>query len=65
MSARDCDWSEWFTGNCSVACGNGTKNRTRTKVITEINGGQCTGDSIAIEDCKEKNCPGRHSCFFE
>ena len=65
ISARDCGWSEWVTGNCSVSCGHGAKNRTRTKIITEINGGKCIGDSIAIEHCKEKDCPSRYSYFFE
>ena len=54
----DCEWSEWQIGQCSVTCGGGTRTNTRTKNVEESNGGVCTGNPTAQEDCNTQNCPG-------
>ncbi|XP_065671429.1 uncharacterized protein LOC100203937 isoform X14 [Hydra vulgaris] len=40
------DWSSWL--NCSVSCGGGTKNRTRT-CLDPVK--SCVGNTIDITDC--------------
>ena len=58
-----CEWSEWSNGACSAVCGTGTRDKTRTKLITnkppaDANGGNCDGQPTKTEDCKDKECPG-------
>ena len=55
-----CLWGDWKIGECSVTCGEGTRNSTRThKVAAQFGGDECVGSTSAIENCKEKECPGR------
>ena len=53
-----CVWDEWKEGVCSATCGTGTKTNTRSKLVTEANGGTCTGQPTEIKDCKIQECPG-------
>ena len=55
----DCEWSEWNLGTCSATCGKGNREKFRSKIVEEINGGNCSGDSEATEDCNEKDCPSK------
>ena len=55
-----CLWGDWKIGECSVTCGEGTRNSTRAhKVAAQFGGDECDGSTYAIENCKEKECPGR------
>ena len=42
-------WSDW--GQCSVTCGKGRRQRSRSVLIPEKNGGECNGDSEEFVDC--------------
>ena len=46
-------------GECSTACGIGTRVKTRTKLVEEENGGTCTGKTEELETCKIKECPSK------
>ena len=50
-----CIWDEWKEGECSATCGTGTRTNTRSKLVTEANGGTCTGQPTEIKDCKRKD----------
>ena len=53
-------WDDWVIGDCSVTCGVGSSNNTRThKVSAQFGGDDCNGSTSAIENCKQKECPGR------
>jgi len=52
-----CVWNDWVTGECSDTCGSGTRKNTRTKLVTEENGGTCTGPPTEIEECNTNPCP--------
>ena len=54
----NCKWGKWKHGKCSEPCGTGTRTNTRKKVVTEANGGYCTGQPTEIEECNTKPCPG-------
>ena len=54
----NCEWSAWKIGECSATCGKGTRKETRSKFVEENNGGVCSGDSEAREECNERDCPG-------
>ena len=58
-----CVWDEWKEGECSATCGTGTRTNTRSKLVTEANGGTCTGQPTEIMDCKIQECPG--TLFFQ
>jgi len=49
-------WSEW--GSCSTTCGDGTKTRTRTKLVVENDIGVCNGQSMESDSCNLRACPG-------
>ena len=51
-------------GTCSTTCGKGNREKFRSKIVEEINGGACSGDSEATEDCNEKDCPGKSILVF-
>lgn len=68
----DGGWSVWQTwGRCSVTCGNGVRNRSRScnNPVPQYGGNQCTGDATEIHFCHERSCPGvfyfdiTRSCF--
>ena len=60
-AAVDCEWNEWKFGQCSAECGEGTKIKTRSKLVEESNGGSCIGESTETVECKIKECPGKYS----
>ena len=59
-SGINCEWTDWKDASeCSVLCGDGTKNMTRTKKTTENYGVSCNDNRTStIEHCKDKECPG-------
>ena len=61
--AVHCEWGEWAISACSVRCGSGTRTKTRTKVVEESNGGECSGNRTELIPCRENKCPGRHTCW--
>ena len=54
-------WGDWKeTPGCSVSCGNGTKNMTRSKITIEQYGGSCSDQTNATtKACKQIPCPGK------
>ena len=52
----DCQWSPWTLGSCSKTCGVGTRTNTRAKVMTEQNGGTCSGSATMTEPCNNGDC---------
>ena len=54
--AVDCQWSNWTYGECSELCGEGTKNKTRTVIEVERNGGSCIGNFWELEECNNVAC---------
>ena len=56
-----CEWGDWVAeGDCSVTCGTGEQNYTRTKLIEEANGGICEGESFNVTSCLVIECPGMY-----
>jgi len=43
-------WSDW--GQCTVTCGKGQRERTRTVAIPEKNGGACNGEPSEFVECE-------------
>ena len=57
----DCVWGDWVAeGDCSVTCGTGEQNYTRTKLVEEANGGICEGESFNVTSCLVVECPGMY-----
>jgi len=57
---NSCEWTLWKPGHCSASCGEGTRQKTRTKVFNnESPGGKCIGDSETEEQCNTNICPGK------
>ena len=56
----DCEWDDWVEGDCSATCGPGEKNNTRTKLIEEAHGGNCTGGYTHVTSCLVVECPGMY-----
>ncbi|XP_053387629.1 uncharacterized protein LOC123541810 isoform X2 [Mercenaria mercenaria] len=52
-------WSEWFYGNCSVSCGNGTT--TRLRHCNTGHDGDCTGKPFETVPCYASVCPAQTS----
>ena len=55
----NCIWGEWTDGNCSVPCGGGYQINFREKLVSEMYGGECEGDSETEEQCNMHMCPGK------
>lgn len=55
------NWSEWE--DCSVSCGNGTRNRNRTCVEPQYGGKPCEGPDLESEYCNLVECPGKGRQF--
>jgi len=53
----NCVWGEWIDGNCSVPCGGGYQINFREKLVSEMYGGECEGDSETEEECNVHECP--------
>ena len=56
------NWSDWASwSSCTVTCGSGKHNRTRTctEPSPAYGGKQCVGDAYEIDDCSAGvRCPG-------
>lgn len=52
------DWDEW--SECSVTCGNGTQQRSRScnNPAPLHDGKDCTGDAMDVKQCSTGHCPG-------
>ncbi|XP_061184989.1 SCO-spondin-like [Saccostrea echinata] len=50
-------WNDWSA--CSVTCGGGLQNRSRTctNPPPQYGGATCSGDPDEIQDCNTQNCP--------
>ena len=56
----NCKWNDWVLGSCSQACGEGTRNKTRSQLVAAEHGGtHCDGPSNIEENCTGIECPGR------
>merc|ERR1719387_3293262 len=53
---QDCEVSDWATSECSVACGGGTQQLTRTVIIQAVGGAACPPLSMD-EECNTDVCP--------
>ena len=51
------DWTKWAT--CSVTCGGGSQNRSRTctNPVPQYGGADCVGAEGENQDCNTHNCP--------
>ena len=56
----NCEWSPWNSQSCTKTCGGGELVKTRSKTVTESNGGTCNGQSTETETCNPNNCPGKN-----
>ena len=57
--AVNCMWDEWKIGDCSITCGEGTRNNTRTqRIVAQFGGDECDGATWSVESCIEHACPG-------
>ena len=54
----DCQWSEWIIPTCSATCGKGYREKIRTKIVKEKDGGVCSGKDVENEYCNQKECLG-------
>ena len=59
----DCEWGDWVEGDCSATCGTGVQNNTRTKLVEEAHGGNCTGGYTNVTSCLVVECPGMYLSF--
>ena len=59
------DWGSWET--CSLTCGTGSQNRTRTctNPTPDHGGNPCTGDASESQDCNTNPCPSKYFTFME
>ena len=57
--AIDCEWDDWSYGECSKTCGTGKRTNTREKLVSEKNGGKCSGKRTQIEECNTHPCQGK------
>ena len=53
-------WTEGINGTCSMTCGNGDLNRTRTCIGPSEN---CTGSSWEIISCNSGICAIEGRCY--
>ena len=52
-------WSDW--NNCTLQCGGGRQNRSRTCTDPQpqYGGDECVGDNVDVQTCKNHSCPGK------
>jgi len=55
-------WTSWQFGQCSAACGGGTRNVTRscTNPSPYCNGSDCDGENYRSEKCNMHCCAGNY-----
>ena len=66
MYIVDGNWSEWNDwATCSVTCGGGVQNRSRTctNPPPAFGGEPCQGESDETRTCNEDPCPGKVNNF--
>ena len=56
----DCEWGNWYEGDCSTTCGIGEQTNIRIKLVEEANGGNCTGGYTNVTSCLVVECPGMY-----
>ena len=56
----DCEWGNWYEGDCSTTCGIGEQTDIRIKLVEEANGGNCTGWYTNVTSCLVVECPGMY-----
>ena len=63
----DCAWHPWESwGPCSVTCGGGVANRTRSvERQAQFGGASCGGASAETSQCKPQGCPGENVFSLE
>ena len=55
----NCEWGSWSSfSTCTKTCGGGIKYRSRSKSVSEKDGGTCSGGTTEEESCNTQNCPG-------
>ena len=55
MISEECVWGNWTEWtDCSVTCGTGQQNSTRTKTS---GGDECTGEPAKTQECNTDACP--------
>ena len=54
----DCHWSGWTISPCSTTCGKGYREKIRTKIVAEKDGGVCNGEDVEEEYCNQNKCLG-------
>ena len=56
----DGEWTDWYPHECSVTCGGGIRNLTRTctNPAPSCNGTECIGVNAITEKCNMHCCPG-------
>ena len=59
IAVVNCVWGEWTEGNCSLPCGGGYQINFREKLVSEMYGGECEGESETEEKCNTHECPGK------
>ena len=61
LSAVDGQWSHWTYFPCSVSCGQGQRNCTRTCTNPPPSGGgkDCSGTAFETLHCYNPPCPGK------
>ena len=60
LPAISCVWEDWTIGECTTTCGPGQRTDSRSKLVEEANGGNCTGETTRTEECNTKPCPGNN-----
>lgn len=55
----DCMWSDWVIGHCSLSCGSGVRNNTRSEKVQALYGGKkCQGAASVKDRCNDQECAG-------
>ena len=54
----DCKWSQWTISPCSATCGKASREKVRTKIVKEKDGGVCPGQDVEKDYCNQKECTG-------
>ena len=64
--AVNCEWSEWSDwASCSVFCGGGTEERSRTIAVPAQNGGtECIGNVTETQECNMGDCEGKNTSYL-